>query len=63
MQQRAKSQVGNELKHWDQLLSYDFAACYKMFGITKLLMPGVLVDSAEYHPSKKLFHSGVALGK
>ena len=45
------------------VLSYDFAPCCKMFGITKQLLPGLLVDSADYHPSKELFSSGVALGK
>ena len=46
------------------VLSYDFAPkCCKMFGITKQLLPGLLVDSADYHPSKELFPSGVALGK
>ena len=45
------------------VLSYDFAPCCKMFGITNQLLPGVLVDSADYHPSKELFPSGVALGK
>ena len=44
-------------------LSYDFVPCCKMFGITKQLLPGLLVDSADYHPSKELFPSGVALGK
>ena len=44
-------------------LSYDFAPCCKMFGITKQLLPGLLVDSADYHPSKELFPSGVALGE
>ena len=44
-------------------LSYDFAPCCTMFGITKQLLPGLLVDSADYHPSKELFPSGVALGK
>ena len=34
-----------------------------MFGITKQLLPGLLVDSADYHPSKELFPEGVALGK
>ena len=29
----------------------------------KQLLPGLLVDSADYHPSKELFPSGVALGK
>ena len=45
------------------VLSYDFAPCCKMFGITKQLLPGLLVDSADYHPLKELFPSGVALGK
>ena len=39
------------------VLSYDFAPCCKMFGITKQLLPGLLVDSADYHPSKELFPS------
>ena len=26
-----------------------------MFGITKRLLPGLLVDSANYHPEKELF--------
>ena len=29
----------------------------------KQLLPGLLVDSADYHPEKELFPSGVALGK
>ena len=29
-----------------------------MFGITKLLLPGLLVDSADYHPEKELFPRG-----
>ena len=45
------------------VLYYDFAPCCKMFGITKQLLPGLLVDSADYHPSKELFPSVVALGK
>ena len=53
VQQRAKSQVCNKLKHWGQLLTYDFAACYKMFGKTKHLLPGLLMDSADYHPPKE----------
>ena len=36
-------------------MSYDFAACYKMFGITKQLFSGLLVDSADYHPEEELF--------
>ena len=35
------------------VLSYDFAPCCKMFGITKQLLTGLLVDSADYHPSKE----------
>ena len=45
------------------VLSYDFTPCCKMFGITKQLLPGLSVDSADYHPSKELFPLGVALGK
>ena len=43
--------------------SYDFAACYKLFGTTTQLLPGLLVDSADVHPSKELFPSSVTLGK
>ena len=56
------------------VLSYDFAPCCKMFGITKQLLPGLLVDSkqllpgllvdsADYHPEKELFPEGNARGK
>ena len=47
--------------HFVIVLSYDYAPCCKMFGITKQLLPGLLVDSADYHPSKELFPSGVVL--
>ena len=42
------------------VLSFDFAACYKMFGITTQLLPGLLVDSVDFHLSKELFPEGNA---
>ena len=34
-----------------------------MFGITKQLLHGLLVDSADYPPKKELFPEGNARGK
>ena len=37
------------------VFSYDFVACYKVFGITRQLLPVLLKDKADYHPGKELF--------
>ena len=36
---------------------------FLLFGITKQLLTGLLVDSADFDPSGELLHSGVALRK
>ena len=36
-------------------LFYDFAVFYEMFGMTRYLLPVLLVDSAAYHPERNYF--------